>query len=265
MTSADIGSVIPLPPELARAFPPSPNALLDLLRTRVDDGMLLDIARADYGMDADEHLEVLRAIRDTGAVRVPLGWVPQEVLELIRWSEPEDPEWKPGDVGERGHLMRAFSCAALLRAAAESGNPLDGENSTLAQLVASTLTLGRDAQVAAARFLTWRVPMLKADEERPFFAFALLFLAVLLREERLSDEALAGAAEWMIAEEAAEAQAQGAHVPVPEGPWLLRLTFFDLRHSLWRAFARRLMEEAAEVAPPARDTLQLIAVSLADD
>jgi len=196
---------------------------------------------------------------------VPLGWVPQEVLELIRWSEPEDPEWKPGDVGERGHLMRAFSCAALLRAAAEPGNLLDGENSTLAQLVASTLALGRDVQVAAARFLAWRVPMLNRDEERPFFAFALLFLAVLLREERLSDEALAAAGEWMIAEEAAEAEAQGEHVPTPQGPWLLRLSFFDLRHSLWRAFARQMLREAADVGPPARDTLQLIAVSLADD
>lgn len=257
--------MIPLPPDLARAFPPSPNALLDLLRMRVDDGMLLDIARADYGNDADEHLRAVRVIRDTGAVPVALGWAPQEVLELIRWSEPEDPEWKPGDVGERGHLMRAFACAALLRAAAEPGNLLDGENSTLAQLVASTLALGRDAQVAAARFLAWRVPMLNPDEERPFFAFALLFLAVLLRAERLSDQALATAGEWMIAEEAAEAQAQGDDVPTPEGPWLLRLTFYGLRHSVWRAFARRMLDEAAEVSAPARDTLQLIAVSLADD
>jgi hypothetical protein len=256
--------MLPIPPDLLHAFPPSPNALLDLLRARIDDSMLLEIARADYGMDADEHLAAVRAIRDTGAVPAPMGWVPQEVLELIRWSEPGDPEWKPGSTGERGHLMRAFACAALLRAAAEPENALDGENATLAQLVASTLVLGEDAQEAAARFLVWRIPALQPEEERPFFAFALLFLAVLLRSGRLDGDALAAAGEWVMAVEEAEAQAMHPHVPTPAGPWLLRLSYFDLRHSVWRSFARRMLTEAAALPNPARETLQLIALSLTE-
>jgi hypothetical protein len=191
-------------------------------------------------------------------------WVPQEVLELFRWSEPEDPDWKPGAVGERGHLMRAFSCAALLRAAAEPRNAgcFDGENSTLAQLVSSALVLGRDVQVAAARFCTWRIPAMGADEERPFFAFALLLLAVLLRADRFSDTDLEAAAEWMMAEEAADHASLHPRMVVVGAPWLLGLTLFDQCHSKWRTFAERLVDEADALSPAAREALQTVALRL---
>src|SRR5262245_2436176 len=107
--------------------------------------MLREIASADYGMDADAHLDALLRIRDRGEAPAPMNWEPKEVLELIRWSEPEDPNWRPGGTGIRGHVMRAFVCAALLRAAPEPANHgyFDGENQTIAQLLASALVLGR--------------------------------------------------------------------------------------------------------------------------
>lgn len=254
-----------LPPALAAAFPPSPDALLDLLRPRVDDGMLREIARADYGVDEDAHLAALRGIRDAGEVPAPMAWEPKEVLELIRWSQPEDPDWKPGATGRRGHLMRAFACAALLRAAAEPENDgyFDGENATLAQLVDSALVLGGDVREAAARFLTWRTPRMGVDEERPFFAFALLVLAVLLRGGRLPDAALADAAAWVVAEEAEERTAPCARLPPNAGGWLLGLTLFDARDAVWRALAERLIREA-EVIPPgaARDRLEEVGLRL---
>ena len=252
-----------LPPELAEAFPPSPDALLDVLRPRVDDGMLREIARADYGMDEDEHLAALLPVRDSGVVPVPMGWEPKEVLELIRWSQPEDPEWKPGATGTRGHLMRAFACAALLRAAAEPANRgyFDGENSTLAQLLDSALVLGADVREAAARFLAWRTPRMEPHEERPFFAFGLLVLAALLREGRLPGAALAAAADWVIAEEAEERAAQDPGPPVSSGGWLLGLTPFDMRGTVWRALAGRLIEEADAMPPgAARDRLEEVAL-----
>lgn len=57
-----------IPPALTRAFPPATDALLDLLRARIDDEMLEDISRADYGEDAENHLRVLRGIRDSGRI-----------------------------------------------------------------------------------------------------------------------------------------------------------------------------------------------------
>lgn len=248
-----------LPPELAEAFPPSPDALLDLLRPRVDDGMLREIAQADYGMDEDAHLAALLPIRDSGAILAPMGWEPKEVLELIRWSQPEDPEWKPGSTGTRGHLMRAFACAALLRAAAEPASLgyFDGENSTLAQLLESALELGGELPEAAARFLAWRTPRMGAQEERPFFAFGLLVLTVLLREGRLADGALAEAADWVVEEEAEDRAAPGACLPPNSDGWLLGLTWHDLRSGVWRRLAERLIGEAERMPPgAARERLE---------
>ena len=109
------------PPALLTAFPASADLLLDIVRRQVDDGMLAEIAAADYGMDMNAHLTELRTIRDQGIVPTPLPWHPGEVLELIRWSNPENPAHKPGSTGRRGHQMRAFACAAILRAGMGDG------------------------------------------------------------------------------------------------------------------------------------------------
>jgi hypothetical protein len=211
--------------------------------------MLREIASADYGIDADAHLDALRRIRDWGEVLAPMNWEPKDVLELIRWSEPDDPGWRPGGTGIRGHIMRAFACAALLRAAAEPVNDgyFDGENQTIAQLLASALMLGHEVQEAASRFLVWRVAQLKAYEDRPFFAFALLLLAVVLNGDRFSEGTLAYLADWAVAEEAREREAVAGCLPDHGEQWLLGLTFHDQRHDVWRFLARRLVVEASKL------------------
>jgi hypothetical protein len=148
----------------------------------VDDSMLREIAAADYGMDVEEHLEQLRAIKN-GKVPTPMEWEPKEVLELIRWSEPEDATWSPGSTGRRGHWMRLFSCAALLRAAAEPENDgyFTGEDSTIIQLVDSAVKLGEKTSLVALKFLCWRMQYRTLDEwDRPYFAIAILLLSVFL-------------------------------------------------------------------------------------
>ena len=144
--------------------------------------MLREIAEADYGMDADAHLKALDAIKQ-GEMPAPMGWEPKEVLELIRWSEPEDSTWKPGSTGVRGHWMRLFSCAVLIRAAAEPENDgyFTGEESTIIQLVDSAMKLGQEASLSALRFLCWRMRYRTLDEwDRPYFAVAILLLSVSL-------------------------------------------------------------------------------------
>src|SRR5262245_40470300 len=124
-----------IPAPIIAAFPPAADLLLDHARRQIDEAMLMEIARADYEQDVDAHLTALRAIRDLGITPAPMEWHPGEVLELIRNSEPEVPAWKPGGTGRRGHQMRAFACAALLRAVAEPANwGIDScEDSSLAQ------------------------------------------------------------------------------------------------------------------------------------
>jgi hypothetical protein len=234
-----------IPTGILSSFDPSPDTLLDLIRKRIDDSMLGEIAEADYGEDARAHLEALRHIRDTGQVPAPMKWVPQEVLELIRWSEPEDPSWKPGSTGIRGHWMRAFACAALLRAHAEPAYAgyFDGENQNIAQLLASALILGRDVQASAGAFLAWRVRQLQVDEERPFFVFALLLLSVYFDRQRISEHDVSDLADWFTAEEARERGALGWMPPEKTRQGLLGLTYFDLKHHVWRSLARHSLAE----------------------
>ncbi len=175
------------------AFPASADLLLDVSRRQVDDGMLAEIAAADYGMDGDVHLAELRLIHDQGVIPAPLRWHPGEVLELIRWSNPEDPAHKPGCTGRRGHQMRAFACAALLRAAMGDGREV--AEATLAQCLVKRKALGQEMSEAAARFLTWAIPRDAGCEQQWLLAFGLLVVAVRLRSGRIADRVLGDAAD----------------------------------------------------------------------
>src|SRR5690348_2450110 len=139
-------------------FKPSRDELLEKVSELVDDSMLREISEADYEQDADVHLPHLRRLRDDGELP-PAEWHPREVLELIRWSEPEDPNWRPGSVGRRGHIMRAFACAALLRMGSEpiNRNYVEGENQTLVQLLVSVDVLGGSLPLSTRRFVAWRL------------------------------------------------------------------------------------------------------------
>lgn len=163
-------------------FHPSSEELLRLVLQHVNRSMLREIAEADYGEDVDAHLQALEAIH-AGHVPAPMQWEPKEVLELIRWSEPEDPGWKPGSTGKRGHWMRLFACTVLIRAAAEPANDgyFTGEDSTIIQLIDSAIQLGSDTSLAALKFLCWRMQYRKLDDwEQSDFAVAILLLAVSL-------------------------------------------------------------------------------------
>lgn len=151
--------------DLLKRFDPEPDGLLRAISAHVDDEMLKEISLADYGEEAAEHLAALRTIRDAGIFPASMGWNPGEVMELIRWSEPEDPNWKPGRTGEFGHWMRAFCCAALLRATREPWNYGDGvgTDSTVVQLTLSLCALPVDFTSEAVKFLSWL--LLNSDPE----------------------------------------------------------------------------------------------------
>jgi hypothetical protein len=250
--------------EFLNRFNPSERILLDWLRKRVNDSMLRNIAEADYGMDAENHFQVLAKVRDGEQLPVPLRWVPREVLELIRWSQPDKPSCKPGFRGTRGHLMRAFACTLLLRAAAEPENIdyTSGEYETIIQLVESAIALGNEATEATLSFLCWCFPLVSALNERPFYAMAILLLQVFLSKHDKHGEDLLVTCGWVINEEARVRSNDVWNLAVSNW-WLLGLTFHSQRHQAWETLTRKILLEPSKPHPSkAAETLQIIGLCL---
>ena len=236
---------------------PSETALLDWLNPQIDDSMLQEIAAADYGHRESEHFQALLPIRDHQQIPIPLEWVPDEVLELMRWSEPDDPHWAPGSAGTRGHLIRAFSCAVLLRVAAapKMWRHMDHDD-TLIQLIGSVLTLGQAASESALRFLCWYALNVPAEnEDDPFFALGVLMLRVALFQPGEDTAELIRLADWVTA---VESKVRASEDTVPEDEWLLGLTTGQ-KHDVWRTLVPKVLRSTAQAFPgPAADAMQEI-------
>jgi hypothetical protein len=145
----------------------------------------------------------------------------------------------------------AWCCAALLRAAAEPANDgyFDGENQTLIQLIDSALVLNRGLPEAAGSFLTWRLPQLRTgDEERPFFAFGLVALALLFRQPPLTASDIDVLVAFVERAEAGVRDPMSVCTPdMFEGSFLAG-TYFKQRHVAWRALAARLRSRVPDSA-----------------
>jgi len=135
--------------QLLAPLHPNESALTPLFQANFDESMLREIAAADYGWMAAECFELLQSMLKSGSVAAD-DFNLREVLELIRWSEPDAPGWRPGGDGPRGHWMRLFACTAMVRFAPTRRDLFDGECSTLAQLTSSAIELGRPVATAAA-------------------------------------------------------------------------------------------------------------------
>ncbi|HEX2916818.1 MAG TPA: hypothetical protein VH186_39030 [Chloroflexia bacterium] len=244
-------------------FAPSADALLLWLQPRVDDRLLREIAMADYGDRAEEHFQALKIIRDQLIFPGP-GTVPWEVIQLDRWSEPENPEWKPGLTGPDGHLMRAFCCAVLVRTYwdSETGNFDTGADSTLAQLVASLLVLGPEAVEVGLQLLSWRVLNLEDRDMRPFYALAILLLAASLYPAKTDGPLLGALAEWVIEE------GDWLHSTVCDYygigsaryRWIVGVGLTDgIKERTWVETTRKVLLESSRTYPPeTEEILKLI-------
>ena len=241
-----------IPPLLRTRLTPSLTDWMDWLCPQIDDGMLEQIAAADYGYRADEQLTALRLIRDDRQLPDRVATVPLEVLELIRWSQPEDPLWQPGGQGRRGHLMRLFCCAALLAAGDKPEVRYLEEAPTLPQLVDSAVKLGEPAVEAMLPLLCRRVQTLPpTEEDRPFFAASILLLAAARYRDEGDAPLLRELCRWVIDEEARYRTLVDVHIFQLREAWLLGLKSWDYGDDLWRELARRLLLEPAAPVPPA--------------
>jgi hypothetical protein len=250
-------------PDPFAIFQPDAEELLRRVSRHVDDALLKEIAAADYGHKVEENLTHLTEIRNRGLFVIPMGWRPREVLELIRWSKPEDPQWKPGQTGERGHWMRAFACSALLRAAGETSNSglREGWNQTLIQLMGSLRSIGPELYEPAAASLAWlitRVDEDGGDEELGFFVIGLLLLA-LNAQAVISDAVIVS-----LSERVAEEVGRVERISGWPGQGLLGATTYNSYRADWKNLGVALAEmELSKRSGPVRDWVKLIGIELA--
>lgn len=245
-----------LPRPLIDWFPPSRTQLLDLfVRRHIDDAMLWEIARADYGHGAEEVFEELQSIQRSGVVPVRISQQLKETLELTRYCDPEQPNtppFQPGPTGRRGHLIRLFACAVLLRASSapdcfcEDLSP----DATLANCVVSAGSCGDPFNQALACFLTWQFP----NSEQPVYAaLALLTLACRLNFKRMTELELNQVIQLVLAEDEARILRYGKFDPTDPPP-----VDFSLQQRLWDPVAVELQATASSVAQRTiRENLEL--------
>jgi hypothetical protein len=221
-------------PEILQKLNPAPDALLNALSEEVDDGMLMEIAAADYGMETEEHLAQLYRIRDSHEIPAPMGWNPREVLNLTRWHEPDKTYPEVGEQNRRGHLIRAFACTVLLVANTDPSNVgyFDGENQTLAQLLASLPVIGSPFQVNVLRFIAWRAQDFSDIHEDGLFYLLALLILILRTKAPVTTPELQEIIDYLYVFEKQIRQEQSTYSTPPE-TWLLGLTYFAHCHDFW--------------------------------
>ena len=241
-----------IPQSLLKAFPPSRDRLLDLVRRSIDDDMLRDIARADYGFDAEASFADLKTIRDHGLIPAGIEGRLVEVLALTRWCDPEKGEpqpFAPGSFNLRGHRTRLFACILLLITARDPS-----DDSTLAQSLAGTLVLGEEMSRALGCFITWRVQHPEPDSDGSHWSLGLLVLALRLKPGERTEALLEVAAAWVLAEETRTN-------PVPFDPADPRPRWFSVQHGLWRRLNEELRDSTTKIQSDGlRTNLQLCAL-----
>lgn len=252
--------------DLLNRFDPDGDVLLRAISAHVTDEMLECISQADYGCDADEHLAALRQFRDTGDLPQNPAWVPMEVLELIRWSEPDDPNWKPSGTGESGHWMRAFSCAAILRAEHEPWNYHYNDGSTCSTVIQLVLSLGSllvDLSHEAARNFAWLI--LRSDPDGTNdsireYGVALLWFALHLTPKVL-DEDLIALAQCVVR----RADELNWDPRLKEFPGVKAMVIGCMKRSEWEIFGVKLAElDLSDRSPELQTWARLIAEQLVD-
>ena len=172
--------------EVLSAYPPDRDALFALVRSQTTDRMLEIIANCDYGNEFREHLVGLKRIRAGVDLDVPIGWNPNEVLALFRWSEFEGS--RDFKKVEEFHIARAFCCCALLRVPEHNDNRSLFDVNSLVQLFESCLSLGEAHRRGLIQYLAWSFSEMSLwDGTLVYYAFGLICVIAF---GRMSDSSL---------------------------------------------------------------------------
>jgi hypothetical protein len=253
--------------ELARLLVdlrPAETVLRDWVAPLLDASMIDELAAADYGADLEENRRGIHSLLTADRLPDRLAWHPSEVLELMRWSMPDDPAWKPGSAGRRGHLLRLFSCLVLV--GVHTGqDPAD----SLAPLVDSAAELGPTAVGPTLRYLAWCRLHEPGDwreqpEVRPLLTFALLLLLASIPPANgsIAVEGLARALVDELDAVETDRSQSGTSLVVPS---LLGLDPRAQRHQLWRALTKRCLLEGPAAGTELGSRLALLGEAVRGD
>lgn len=236
------------------------TAVLTALSSMITMENLRSIARRDYGIEFEEHLEHLVSIWKTGVLPSPLEWNPGEVLELTRWGSPQADD-------RAGHMERAFACAVLLLSFADPAREghAFGAGNTLAPFIESIGLLGGDLEQAAADMVAWIIPRMTLDNraELAVFGVGLLYLA-LPDTRRWSDGMIDDVCVWIMEMENVEAGCSVDYGYINNSDWLLPHLESDIRAGIWKSLAREMTSRTPRRRPAStKESIELIAAMLA--
>lgn len=229
-------------PYVLNDFVPDSERLVQLIVPHIDDDMFDEIALADYGRDQQEHKRELLKIKNGETFAAPMPWHPAEVLELFRWSEPEDLTHKPGREGIGGHWMRAFACAVLLREAYRTENRdfRSSWDSTSIQLVESLRVLGRYHRPALS-LLSSLIARFASDpeEEVAILGYAMVGIATA-PEAEVADDSLLALLTWADTHGQQEWKENGRD---PTEDWLITTVNRCICKETWQLISERLLSD----------------------
>jgi hypothetical protein len=258
------------PYALISAAPPSETALLDFARARVSREMIHEIALNDRGDDAEIHeLAILKQLAPAPTLGL-LPWHPLEVLELQRWSEPDQAYTDHPPEGSKGHLKRLFACTILLRNVAfvfrDDRNGeffVETSAATVFRLVLSCIALGSQFSQLALGFLLWLHAKQSHPMLRPFVSFGVLLFQI---QEDLARACLMDTCAWVEAEENSAREQLGRDVH--SARWLIGLSYQE-DHSERRApwtdtFAQLIAAGVGQLPPDVARVLQQMLNRLAE-
>lgn len=180
--------VVKIPIELLEVLSPSQYNLLSMVADLMNEKMLWEIARADYGYEADNCFTELAKIKNTKKTPTEIDFTLQEALNLTRWIKPTSKE---------EHIIRLFSCTNLIILYPVLKVHVDNENETLAAFIESILYLGDNYYRSSLQLISWRIlydyqeeiKYLKEGNENeedayidPVYQYVLLLLMILNKQ-----------------------------------------------------------------------------------
>lgn len=212
---------------------------------------LKEIAHADYGQEATEHLHQLVQIKDFSSIPVPMEWNPKEVLSLYGWSEPSP---ALSYVRTKAfHNRRAFCCIALLVASTHPDGPFT-DRSHVIQLIESLdmTTVSRDD----LELLGWLADQKVAEnlQDAVFILLGQLYLSLVvpgIKERELAT----------ILDKIMLFESSVASTDLKDGvtsAWLGR----GRLENKWRELGSKLAERTTDKRPSILETVRLIGATI---
>jgi len=261
------------PESLFRMATPSECALVEWLKTQVTLTMLEEISTNDYGQTTAEHLAGIQAQLTANPPMGLLPWCPGEVLQLERWTEPDQPYREQPPSRERGHLKRLLACVILLRNGAyvsgeyglsEEDFFLQTSAASLVQLTRSALALGTPER--ALGFMLWLFDAQPHPALRPFIAFSALALASAIGFGEASWEEIDQICNWVDSEE--EQSRNILSDDIESGRWLVGVNSYECLkgRDQWVLLARQVFDQPQrKYAPEIESTLRRFSERLSAD